>query len=203
LSQIEDLLPVLDDLGLLEVALGNKQLLLNLIAPLLVEPAPLLLGPLAGLIKSELLLLLLLLLLLIVASLLAFRGLIMDGRRKGWRGFVRVVSQTNSFSWGCQQNPPPPPFFFFFSFSKAGGTPLFGLAALAGLEGLVLPLANGDGPSVPLLAVAGLFSGLGVVFSGNLPLPSGGGSSSLPAAVPGDAILKSVGLKKGQPGLRL
>lgn len=34
--------------------LANKELLLNLVVPLLVEPAPLLLGPLSSLIKNPL-----------------------------------------------------------------------------------------------------------------------------------------------------
>jgi len=52
LSQVEAALPLLEQYGLLSVAVNNKQLFLNLVAPLLVEPAPLLLGPLAGLIKA-------------------------------------------------------------------------------------------------------------------------------------------------------
>lgn len=52
LSQVEAALPLLEQYGLLSVAVKNKQLFLNLIAPLLVEPAPLLLGPLAAVIKA-------------------------------------------------------------------------------------------------------------------------------------------------------
>lgn len=52
LSQIERLLPVIDDLGLIDAGVANKEFLLNLLLPLLVEPAPLLLGPLGGLLKN-------------------------------------------------------------------------------------------------------------------------------------------------------
>lgn len=52
LSQLEAALPLLEQYGLLSLAVTNKQLFLNLVAPLLVEPAPLLLGPLAGIIKA-------------------------------------------------------------------------------------------------------------------------------------------------------
>jgi len=52
LSEIEKLLPLIEELGLISFAVGNKQFLLNLIAPLLVEPAPLLLGPLAAVLKN-------------------------------------------------------------------------------------------------------------------------------------------------------
>jgi hypothetical protein len=51
LSQVEKALPIIDDLELIPVLIKNKWLFLNLFAPLLVEPAPLLLGPLAGIIK--------------------------------------------------------------------------------------------------------------------------------------------------------
>ena len=52
LSQVEKLLPVVEELGLLSAGVQNKELLLNLLLPLLVEPAPLLLAPLAGLIRN-------------------------------------------------------------------------------------------------------------------------------------------------------
>ena len=51
LSQIEKALPLVDELDLIPVLIKNKWLFLNLFAPLLVEPAPLLLGPLASIIK--------------------------------------------------------------------------------------------------------------------------------------------------------
>lgn len=52
LSQLEKLLPVLEEYGLLSFAITNKSILLNLVAPILVEPAPLLLGPLAAALKA-------------------------------------------------------------------------------------------------------------------------------------------------------
>ena len=51
LSQIEKILPLVDKLGVLPIAIKNKWLFLNLLLPLLVEPAPYIIGPLAGLIK--------------------------------------------------------------------------------------------------------------------------------------------------------
>ena len=51
LSQVEKLLPVADNLGLLNLAVKNKNLLLSA-APLLIEPAPLLLPVVANVIKT-------------------------------------------------------------------------------------------------------------------------------------------------------
>lgn len=51
LSTIEKLLPVADDLGLLPLAIKNKELILSA-APLLIEPAPALLPVLANIIKT-------------------------------------------------------------------------------------------------------------------------------------------------------
>ena len=51
LTQIEKALPLVDELGLIPILIKNKWLFLNLLAPLLVEPAPLLIGPLATIIK--------------------------------------------------------------------------------------------------------------------------------------------------------
>lgn len=48
LETIEKLLPVAEELGLLSLAGNNQQLLVNLVAPLLIEPAPLLLPVVAG-----------------------------------------------------------------------------------------------------------------------------------------------------------
>lgn len=48
LATLEKLLPVAEDLGLLSLAANNQQLLLNGVAPLLVEGAPLLLPLVAG-----------------------------------------------------------------------------------------------------------------------------------------------------------
>ena len=48
LKTLESLLPTLEELGLLSVAGNNQQLLINLVAPLLVEPAPILLPVVAG-----------------------------------------------------------------------------------------------------------------------------------------------------------
>lgn len=48
LETIEKLLPVLEEFGLLSLAGSNQQLLVNLVAPLLVEGAPLLLPVVAG-----------------------------------------------------------------------------------------------------------------------------------------------------------
>ena len=52
LDTIEDLLPVLEDLGLLSLVGKNQQLLINLVAPLLIEPAPLLIPVVAGAIGA-------------------------------------------------------------------------------------------------------------------------------------------------------
>ena len=49
---IESLLPTLQNLGALEVAAKNQQLLINLLAPPLVEGAPLLIPVLAGAVKT-------------------------------------------------------------------------------------------------------------------------------------------------------
>lgn len=51
LSQVEKLLPLADDLGLLPLAYKNKDLLLGA-APLLLEPAPLLLPILASIVRT-------------------------------------------------------------------------------------------------------------------------------------------------------
>ena len=48
LEVIEDLLPVAEDLGLLSLVGNNQQLLVNLVAPLLIEPAPFLIPLLAS-----------------------------------------------------------------------------------------------------------------------------------------------------------
>ena len=48
LATIEELLPQAESLGLLSVVGNNQQLLINLVAPLLIEPAPLLLPAVAG-----------------------------------------------------------------------------------------------------------------------------------------------------------
>mmetsp|Transcript_48559 Transcript_48559/g.90110 ORF Transcript_48559/g.90110 Transcript_48559/m.90110 type:complete len:232 (-) Transcript_48559:231-926(-) len=48
LETIESLLPQAEKLGLLSLVANNQQLLINLVAPLLVEPAPLLLPAVAG-----------------------------------------------------------------------------------------------------------------------------------------------------------
>lgn len=48
LATIESLLPLTEDLGLLSLAGSNQQLLVNLVAPLLIEPAPLLIPLVAG-----------------------------------------------------------------------------------------------------------------------------------------------------------
>lgn len=52
LVTLEKLLPVIEGSGALSVAGNNQQLLINLIAPLLVEPAPLLLPLVAGAIEK-------------------------------------------------------------------------------------------------------------------------------------------------------
>ena len=48
LAKLESLLPLLEQYGLLSVAANNQQLLVNLVAPLLVEGAPFLLPVVAG-----------------------------------------------------------------------------------------------------------------------------------------------------------
>jgi len=48
LAKIESLLPQAESLGLLSAVGNNQQLLINLVAPLLIEPAPLLLPLVAG-----------------------------------------------------------------------------------------------------------------------------------------------------------
>lgn len=48
MATVEKLLPVAEELGLLSLAANNQQLLVNLVAPLLVEGAPLLLPVVAG-----------------------------------------------------------------------------------------------------------------------------------------------------------
>jgi hypothetical protein len=48
LAKIESLLPQAENLGLLSLVANNQQLLINLVAPLLIEPAPLLLPVVAG-----------------------------------------------------------------------------------------------------------------------------------------------------------
>jgi hypothetical protein len=48
LETIEKILPIAEELGLLSLAGGNQQLLVNLVAPLLVEGAPFLLPILGG-----------------------------------------------------------------------------------------------------------------------------------------------------------
>jgi hypothetical protein len=48
LAKLEELLPLLEKFGLLSIVANNQQLLVNLVAPLLVEGAPLLLPVVAG-----------------------------------------------------------------------------------------------------------------------------------------------------------
>jgi len=48
LATIEKLLPLAEELGLLSLAGSNQQLLVNLVAPLLIEPAPILIPVIAG-----------------------------------------------------------------------------------------------------------------------------------------------------------
>lgn len=48
LKTIESLLPIIEELGLLSFAASNQQFLVNLVAPLLIEPAPFLLPAVAG-----------------------------------------------------------------------------------------------------------------------------------------------------------
>lgn len=52
LETLEALLPLIEDLGLLTIAGSNQQLLVNLVAPLLIEPAPYLLPAVAGAIET-------------------------------------------------------------------------------------------------------------------------------------------------------
>jgi hypothetical protein len=52
LATIEKLLPIVEDTKLLSLAGNNQQLLVNLVAPLLVEPAPLLLPVVAGAVEK-------------------------------------------------------------------------------------------------------------------------------------------------------
>lgn len=52
LVTIERLLPLIDELGLLKLAGSNQQLIINLAAPLLVEPAPFLIPLLANAIAA-------------------------------------------------------------------------------------------------------------------------------------------------------
>ena len=52
LVTLEKLLPVIEDTGALSIAGNNQQLLLNLVAPLLVEPAPILLPVVAGALEK-------------------------------------------------------------------------------------------------------------------------------------------------------
>ena len=49
---MEGLLPVAEDLGLLSLVANNQQLLINGVAPLLIEPAPLLLPVVAGALEK-------------------------------------------------------------------------------------------------------------------------------------------------------
>ena len=52
LVTIEKLLPIIEDAKLLSLVGNNQQLLVNLVAPLLVEPAPLLLPVVAGAVEK-------------------------------------------------------------------------------------------------------------------------------------------------------
>jgi hypothetical protein len=52
LATIEELLPLAEQLGLLSLAGNNQQLLINLVAPLLVEPAPILIPVIAGAVAT-------------------------------------------------------------------------------------------------------------------------------------------------------
>lgn len=49
---MEGLLPLAEDLGLLSLVANNQQLLINGVAPLLIEPAPLLLPVVAGALEK-------------------------------------------------------------------------------------------------------------------------------------------------------
>mmetsp|Transcript_13544 Transcript_13544/g.13613 ORF Transcript_13544/g.13613 Transcript_13544/m.13613 type:complete len:284 (+) Transcript_13544:58-909(+) len=53
LSQIEKLLPLVDDLGLLPLAASQKDLILNTALPLVIEPAPLLLPIVVNVLKTD------------------------------------------------------------------------------------------------------------------------------------------------------
>eukprot|EP01041_Mallomonas_annulata_P010842 gene10842-22626_t len=53
LSQIEKLLPLVDDLKLLPFLVSNRQFLINVIAPLAIEPAPTLLPILTSILKTS------------------------------------------------------------------------------------------------------------------------------------------------------
>ena len=52
LAKAEELLPVLEESGALSLVGNNQQLLVNLVAPLLIEPAPILLPAVAGLLDK-------------------------------------------------------------------------------------------------------------------------------------------------------
>jgi len=52
LKTLESLLPLAEDLGVLSIVANNQQLLVNGVAPLLVEPAPLLLPVVAGALEK-------------------------------------------------------------------------------------------------------------------------------------------------------
>jgi len=52
LEKAEELLPVLEEAGVLTLVGNNQQLLVNLVAPLLIEPAPILLPAVAGLLDK-------------------------------------------------------------------------------------------------------------------------------------------------------
>lgn len=52
LATIEELLPVIEDLGLLSVVAKNQQLLLNGVAPIVIEGAPFLLPLVAGALQA-------------------------------------------------------------------------------------------------------------------------------------------------------
>jgi len=52
LTKLEELLPLIEELGLLSLVANNQQILQNGIAPLLIEPAPLLLPVVAGALKA-------------------------------------------------------------------------------------------------------------------------------------------------------
>jgi hypothetical protein len=52
LATVEGLLPLLEQYGLLSLAANNQQLLVNLVAPLLIEPAPFLLPAVASALQA-------------------------------------------------------------------------------------------------------------------------------------------------------
>jgi hypothetical protein len=52
LAKAEELLPVLEDAGVLSLVGNNQQLFVNLVAPLLIEPAPILLPGVAALLEA-------------------------------------------------------------------------------------------------------------------------------------------------------